>query len=345
MKHFYKNLLAAAMLIIGLDAFAYSFENGGLYYNILSTQDMTCEVTQKATGSYVGEIVIPETVVNDGKTYKVTAVGYRAFKGSGVKSVKIGDNVETIGSVAFYYCREMETVQLGKNLRVLGSQAFYNCNVLTSVEMGDSVTEIKDNAFYDCRELSELKIGKNVKTIGVAAFGNCSNLTSVVIPDSVTEIKDNVFYYCSKLTSVTIGKSVKNICPISFYMCEALTDIEMLNPEVPALAANAFIEKTYKKATLTVPVGSLNAYKQAENWKNFASIWESGVETAVSDGVRVFAAGKTITVSGAKPGTPVEIYNITGQLEQRGFGCEFEAAHAGIYIVRAAGRTFKVAVM
>ena len=61
---------------------AYDFEADGIYYNILSSDDKTVEVTYKFSGgSYSGDVTIPETVTNGGIEYRVTAIGDDAFRG------------------------------------------------------------------------------------------------------------------------------------------------------------------------------------------------------------------------------------------------------------------------
>ena len=56
---------------------------------------------------YSGSLTIPETVSYKGKTYHVTKIGFRAFKGcTGLTSVTIPNSVTEIGSSAFDGCSE-----------------------------------------------------------------------------------------------------------------------------------------------------------------------------------------------------------------------------------------------
>lgn len=57
-----KIMILGVFLLSILSVSAYDFEVEGVYYNILSTGELTCEVTSGAE-KYVGEIKIP-TVVN-----------------------------------------------------------------------------------------------------------------------------------------------------------------------------------------------------------------------------------------------------------------------------------------
>ena len=80
-----------AVLCTSLSASAYVFYSDGLYYNILSEEDHTVEVTDPYKADYVsGDIEIPRKVIYNSKTYTVTSIGDRAFsRCSSLESVTI----------------------------------------------------------------------------------------------------------------------------------------------------------------------------------------------------------------------------------------------------------------
>ena len=146
------------------------------------------------------KVIIPATIVRDGKTYKVTAIGKEAFWGcSSLTSITIPDGVTTIGQ-----------------------WAFDGCSSLTSIIIPDSVTTIGEMAFCDCKSLTSITIPKGVKSIGKEAFCCCSSLTSISIPKGVKSIGESAFELCSSLTSITIPKGVKSIGGSAF-RCYKLT--------------------------------------------------------------------------------------------------------------------------
>ena len=67
------SLILLLMAVGTTGVYAYDFEKDGIYYNILSSEDRTVEVTATPVGSdiYSGDVVIPQRVINDGKTYVV----------------------------------------------------------------------------------------------------------------------------------------------------------------------------------------------------------------------------------------------------------------------------------
>ena len=94
------------------------------------------------------------------------------------------------------------------------------------------------------------------------------SLTSVVIPEGVTSIGGSAFNKCSGLTSIVIPEGVTSIGSVAFNNCSGLTSmtVKALNP--PSLGSYA-IQSTI--STIYVPTSSVEAYKAASGWSDFAS--------------------------------------------------------------------------
>lgn len=74
-------LLTMLFSVIVNGVYAYDFKADGIYYNILSAADKTCEVT---TGDheYSGNVEVPSSVQYNGRILSVISIG-TAFKGCG----------------------------------------------------------------------------------------------------------------------------------------------------------------------------------------------------------------------------------------------------------------------
>ena len=100
----------------------------------------------------------------------------------------------------------------------------------------------------------------------------CSSLTSVTIPNSVTRIGSEAFSGCTNLQKVHIGKSVKTIGEFAFNKCTNITQISSEAVVPPACESGVFFYINTSKCKLIVPKNSLDAYKQAYQWKDFLLI-------------------------------------------------------------------------
>lgn len=89
-----------------------------------SSKNGTVELT-KANKSK-SSITVPSTISIDGIDYKVTSVSKNAFKNNKkLKKITIGKNVKTIGSNAFYGCKNLKTIVVqSTQLKTIGKNTF-----------------------------------------------------------------------------------------------------------------------------------------------------------------------------------------------------------------------------
>ena len=104
-------LLSVLMSMAASVASAHDFVVDGIYYKILSNEDFTVAVTCKGdyyhtfSNEYTGDVIIPETVMYDGKRYSVISINISAFSECrGLTSVAIPNSVTSIGRGAFSRC-------------------------------------------------------------------------------------------------------------------------------------------------------------------------------------------------------------------------------------------------
>ena len=209
-----------------------------------------------------------------------------------LSSVTIGSGITSIGNSVFSGCRSITSITIPDSVTSIDSYAFCNCTSLTSVTIPDSVTSIGRYAFSECSGLTSVAIPNSVTSIGESVFNGCSGLTSITIPDSVTSIGVDSFYYCTSLSSVTIGSgvttignyafafcssltsitipdSVTSIGEVAFYNCKSLTSVTVNALTPPKLGGSVF--DNTKGCPIYVPVESVDAYKAASGWSDYAS--------------------------------------------------------------------------
>lgn len=105
--------------------------------------------------------------------------------------------------------------------------------------------------------------------IGDYAFAWCKKITSITIPDSVTSISQYAMAY-SSLQNVVIGSGITNMSISLFNNCQALKKIKILAITPPKIQSSTF-QGTPSTCIYEVPAASVEAYKAATNWSNYAN--------------------------------------------------------------------------
>jgi hypothetical protein len=123
----------------------------------------------------------------------------------------------------------------------------------------------------------------------------------LVIPEAITSINDYAFNGCYHLTSVTIPNSVTSIGTYALVVNSDFTDLYCYAEEVPSTKKYAFSHSICQYATLHVPANSIEAYKNAEEWRRFGKI------VALTDPSGIESTGA------AQQPTIVERYTIDGK--------------------------------
>ena len=307
---------------------------------------------------YSGNVVIPESVKYNGKTYSVTSIGYGAFFGcSGLTSITFSNSVTEIRYEAFSGCTGLTSIELPSSIKRIDGRAFSGCSIST-VTIPNSVTEIAkpsgESPFQHCNSLISIKvesgntvydsrnncnaiietatnelvagckttiIPNSVTSIGYNSMCGFKDLTSITIPTSVTRIAFGAFQSCG-LTSITIPNSVTYIGNCAFYNCSGLTSIisKIQNPFV--IEDGVFSNKDiYATATLTVPKGTKAAYQATEGWNKFANIVEEGATDEVvftSDGVTYLGSSSNKTAVVKSVDTKLKTLEIPASVSYNG---------------------------
>lgn len=223
----------------------------------------------------------------------VTSIGGSAFENCYcLTSIIIPNSVTSIGGGAFRGCSRLKSITIPNSVTTIGINAFYGCTsfpvernlkyadtyLVCAVDKNQSNYIIKngtrfigESAFSYCRGLTSIIIPNSVTSIGSSAFSDCSGLTSITIPNSVMSIGVEAFR-CSGLTSITIPENVTSIGNWAFSKCSGLTSVTCLADEVPNMGIDVFSGVSQNSSTLYVPTSAIDAYKNADQWKDFERI-------------------------------------------------------------------------
>ena len=191
--------------MVAAKVFAVEVEIDGLWYDLVSKTKEAKVTHYKNYIPYKGEIVIPETIENEGFIYNVTS----------------------IGNAAFSNCDKLTSVTIPNSVKSIEKEAFYACSILPSITIPSSVNYIEESTFAYCMKLCSVTLPNSVTGIGKYAFQKCSSLTTITIPNSVTRIEKEAFQNCSRLSSITIPPSLMSIEDDAFQSCSSLISVHI----------------------------------------------------------------------------------------------------------------------
>lgn len=244
-----------------------TFTRSGIVYAVVTKPEhgdwgsvSVVGVDENAEPGQLFEICLPSTVKNGKSVYRVRSVEPLAFScRSGIHRVIIQDEMEEIGSAAFYKCTDLEEIFLPAGVSKIGSHCFGGCPSLVSIAVSNmNGSFVSDGTVLYSKDgktlisapgvCGEYGVKNGVETIGAGAFDSNTSITGIKLPGSVKTIEESAFYGCislksidlcntesigseafagSGLTSITIPASTKKIKGNPFVFCNKLTSVKV----------------------------------------------------------------------------------------------------------------------
>ena len=193
---------------------------------------------------------------------------------NGVGVIEFDSSVTEIGQNAFKNTKQLDTMILPSSVTYIKAYAFQSSGI-TDITIPPTVTDISSAAFFHS-ELISIVIPASVKMMGPSVFLSCYSLTNVSISTSLNHLDDSMFSECKSLVSITIPNNITSIGNGLFYNCSKLSEIRFDSIVPPKVLLGT--DETERLFTgnapgrlIKVPAGSVNAYKTAQYWSNYAS--------------------------------------------------------------------------
>lgn len=180
--------------------------------------------------------------------------------------------VELIISSAFRYVGGiLKEIYIPKYVETIQQSAFQKCSGLTKVTFAENsnLKELKNLVFSEC-SFATINLPNKLITFGSNCFGANTQLTEINFNDDVKSIPSNCCNGCTSLTTVKIGSGVTSIGDQAFRGTSALTNFYVYAITPPTLYSATFTNSS-NNFIIYVPAASVDAYKAATNWSNFAS--------------------------------------------------------------------------
>lgn len=286
-------------------------------------------------------------------------IGSNTFTKSGIRNIHITPSVKEIACSAFDDCAGLTSLTIEDSPEELVftqmstvEQYDYPWGIISSpvlqkIYMG---RQINDARISGCSEtLEKVTFGPQVKSIGKSLLVNMPKIQGISIPDAVETIGANAFKGCNGLTVLHLGTSLREIGDHAFDGARNLTTIYSANPTPPDIYSETFLRVNKYDCTVYVPIGSAERYRHTDYWNAFQNFVEKdilpsdGISETVADGAAVRLEGGRLVLTGAD--TRVTVYAADGRLvadRRLSSGESLELPSRGLYIVTAAGRSFKI---
>ncbi|MEZ3590380.1 MAG: leucine-rich repeat domain-containing protein [Muribaculaceae bacterium] len=299
-------------------------------------------------------------------------IGDEAFYGClNLHSIKLPEALKSIGDKAFANT-QLASIVIPNSVEWLGEQTFDGCK-LKSLHIDDGelplwippLTAANFAGYFSKLPLVNIYIGRNLR--------NDSDFSvRVKVPTSWSFVPtdwyapgddwawwewysmgahfDSPFDGITTLSEIEFGKDVTELSSNdAFSACENLTTV-ISNAVIPPTKAR-FSEEAYANATLVVPDGTVEKYREADGWKEFVNIIESSnseVTTITNDddiNISVSNVGGSVSISGAD-GQSLEVYDMQGRhlYSTESYAGESISLNPGIFIFRVNSKSVKVKI-
>lgn len=244
--------------------------------------DVDSLLASMADGSYnFGGYVGTEQVIN-AQTYakQPNLISYsnnaliaikteRAFDGANNMTSFYAPNLTTLNgkSSIFTGCFRLTSVNIGKVVE-LPPLTFYGCNNLSYVPNADKLTYIGQQCFPYNAAITIADLPK-LERLDSFSFSGCSNLKEVHL-GSIVALNGNTFNNCHKLEIFEIGDKCTKID--RSFMQGSKSDVTLVIQATTPPSLNGTFVMGGSVISIMVPADSLDVYKTATNWSNYAPI-------------------------------------------------------------------------
>ena len=219
------------------NTWALDFMVDDIYYKV-DTVTMEASVARKDNKpTYTGNVVIPETVTYEGRTYTVTTIDKMAFYGSTVESVTMPNTLTTIKVLGLADCKNLTEVIIPNSVTTIEDRVCEYDDALLHLYIGSGVTSLDEYINEFCYNLESIEVHPDtpvydsrdncnaiIETATNSLIVGCKN---TVLPGSITEIGHSAFYCTGGPETVVIPDAVTKIGTIAFYSTQGVKHVTL----------------------------------------------------------------------------------------------------------------------
>lgn len=335
-KIFLLSTLFVPLFVTFSSAQKVDFKDKNFGFIITSVPNKTVAIT---TVDYWGDnsVVIPQTATYNGIDFSVESIKFW-----------LNDNPSTWA----------KSITIPPSIKDIDFDSFYNSNfTITDLIIEDSKDELDCTALQyinDCRagqfartKLKNLYLGRDLTYYKYFSYSAWTKYppfewVSYTSKNGVTGLGT------AALENIIIGQYVTDISHFSqFYNYKNLKSITLncsTPPSLPEPLSTTFSNIQYISMQITVPKGSLNAYKATYPWNQFLNISE--LEETTIENIKDTNILHSITNGSLKFTSPCNfsVYQMDGTLLYEGYSDSFNFTQKGMYIVKYSKSSYTIVI-
>lgn len=219
-----------------------------------------------------------ETVITDNGDNTVDiVVTFKSMLNTTLKKSRVISTQTNVDNTGGTYTPGTTKEAIGMTLKQCAavtsiSTVFQSQNITTFNEFQyfTSVSSLTTSAFKSCK-MTAITLPSSMRTIGKQAFRLCTNLTRMIVPEGVTSTGEQWVWGCKNINLIDLPSTMRTLTgygiqpydskQVNFsVICRAVTP--------PTLGSSSYLGKLVK---VYVPDDSVDAYKAANKWKDFAT--------------------------------------------------------------------------
>jgi len=214
-----------------------------------------------------GTIRIPDGLDEVNNSWEYTPIGGPVIVPQGVKKYN-----QILSPITSLYLPEglEEIVGVWNDWRTDGPSGPYRVK-LTKVNIPSTVRKIGENAFANTG-IQHIILPEGLEILESGIFANTYLQDTLVIPSTVKQIRHHAFFRCRMLNALVLPAGLEGIQQDAFLECFSLNYIQCLGSTPPVLEGSCFGGVEKNECALVVPEGAVEAYKNADGWREFKRI-------------------------------------------------------------------------
>lgn len=213
---------------------------------------------------YIAQIPTGGGSFDVGVSYSNHTMPSGAFSGKTITSVVIGDDVTSVSYGAFSACTNLTDVYIGSGVTGLVGSSFRDCRNVTSFTFSNnSSLETIGGSGSTANTSTSVRVFSNVCTKSPAVL-------EIDFPEGLTLIGHSTFVTATGIKRLSFPSTVVWIGNEAFRGLSGCESITFKSTTPPTLGSNGrWFEST--TCPIYVPAASVDTYKAANNWSNYAS--------------------------------------------------------------------------